>query len=394
MKRRELLLSAFVLLAGCGSDDFHNPAVPWQGSLRHPIPVQGEYSHQEGDTVAYTLAVEYPDGADWRVSSQGCSLSVFALQKKILSVPVEGAISADPDRNRLIGSHLYSYGFDGQQTVVLLDGEEIFRYPSREIIKGMMLTGEGLWTLGQSAAGTGFSLRLDGWEYFSRTSGTIIGEYDSATGPTGALYEDEGSICFSYRSEAGELYVVRDSEPWHIPVEGAWQRIMDARSMGGVEYVCAMEEDGSLVVLADGEPLTVFDTAPARTVYTARFVYGGGDIYLKSTLIYSGEMTCVWNLSHEVVFMSEFLTDLYYYDGNFIYFGTAVDGRDTAYGEKVMLMGDGDRLYSSFCAISLDGKLYAAVTPAGNLFYPYLLSAGRRLAIPVNGYLIAVDALP
>ena len=390
---RKLFFGLAVLLAASCTAEVHTSTHPWIGRYRElPVPVQ-EYSHPEGDTVAYVLAVEYAEGVDWRRDGGPCNLSVYASQKKILSIPVEDPLSADADRNRLIGSHLYSDCFEGMETVVYTDGVEAFRYGGRELFVGMMLSEEGLWTLGQGVSGGGFSLRCDGNEVFSRASGTIIGDHDPSTGP--ALYYDGESLCFCYCSEVGGLYVVRDAQSESCPLEDQLQRIYDARSVDGCLYAVGESVDGHLFVYADGGRVTSFDLSFAKAIFSVRIIPVKGGPYIKVAFMLEdgSEGMCVWGPGNEILLSSDYITDLYFVGGNIYYFGTAEDGRETPFATKLQFLGEGDRMYSPYCALFLGDSPYAAVTPSSDLMYPYLLAAGRRLAIPVNGYLIGVNII-
>ena len=389
--KRSIVATAVLLLLACRPDAYHNRFAPW--GVTPPLPVPAGYVQAEGDTVAYVLALTYPGEASWRYRSDdaGAAWAVFANQKQILTVPCEGLISSDADRNRLLGGHLYSDAFDGDETVLLRDGRELFRYPGREWMRGIRLQGDSVLTLGQSPAG-GFSLRCNGLELFSRASGQVIGPAEAEAGSPGFLYP-EG---FSYCALDGTPYRVRDAVAEAFPLCEPVARILDARSLGDRFYVAAVRENGSVGIYVDGQRQTGFDLSQARRIYSGALLPGEDGLLFKAAfdLGTAGERLYVWSLSREVLFCAEFIPPLYHAAGRWYYFGTLGDGKDSPYGEKVLLQGTGDRLMGPRCACWKAGHSYAVVTAADPLLYPYLLRDGRRLAIPVNGCLTDLEVIP
>ena len=93
--------------------------------------------------VCYVTGLDYPEGYDWRSDSENgtvkCSLVVFADGVPAMKVAVgnEYHISPDPDMHRIINGHLYTDFSTDDETIIKKDGQEIFRYPGREMICGM-----------------------------------------------------------------------------------------------------------------------------------------------------------------------------------------------------------------------------------------------------------------
>ena len=61
---------------------------------------------------------------------------------------------------RIREGHLYTDNLDGTETVIRRDGEELFRYPGRESLRGFLLVGGKVHTLGQNLDGDGFAYRI------------------------------------------------------------------------------------------------------------------------------------------------------------------------------------------------------------------------------------------
>lgn len=389
----------FLLLSTCTRISDHPTGRLWGVTEREPVQEQ-PYVQVEGDTVAYVLAVEYPEGAPWQMFGEysACHLSVFASQKKIISVPAGEGTSLVPstDRNRLVGGHLYSYSFVGVDTIIYKDGEELFRYPFWEFLRGFAVTPEGVYTLGQGASYDGFSLRLDGLELFSRSSGTIVGEEDFTARSEGALFRTDEYFSFGYMSTDGDFYIVRDLFPEVVSFQDDVDKVLDFKYIDNEYYVVALRPDGRLGVYAGGKRKIVFDLNDSKAICSACLLSQAGRIFLKAhfRLPDSGERLYVWDLRGNAVFRSETSVWLYMEDASLFWYGFPGDDWEYDGAAKIPLSSVGDRLYSQRCAVLRDGHRYAAVTATDNMMYPYLLRDGRRLAIAVNGYLIDIEVIP
>lgn len=378
----------------------HNSVRNWGVSGRAAFTDDSAYVQAEGDTVAYILAVEYPDGRSWQDAGEyaSCRLSVFASQKRIITVPAgEGTLlTPSTDRNRLIDGHLYSDAFDGGETVLFRDGKELFRYSGKEFIQGIQVSEEGIYTLGQSYSTEGFSLRLNGLELFSRAGGTIVGGEDFSVPCEGALFRAEEGLSFGYMSNAGDFYLVRGQSAELVRFQDEIVKVLDIRYMDGEYYIAAIRQDGRLAVYSSGKRLIVFDLNDAPFLFSARLVAVSGAIYIKVHfhLGESGERLYVWDMRGRTLFREESYVNLYLYGGEWLYYCPPEDGFETQYARRIPLSSTGDRLYSPYCAVFKDGHRYAAVTATDSMMYPYLLKDGRRLAIAVNGYLIDLEVVP
>ena len=144
--------------------------------------------------VCYLTAMEYPKDYDWRADEARdtirCSLVVYEDGAPVMKVPVGDAYetSSDPDRHRIIGSHLYTDYSTAEETVVKRDGQELFRYSGDEYICGMEPIGDDLYTLGQSKDGKGFALRKNGEVVLSKDNASLIG----------GLFNDNDNLCFAF----------------------------------------------------------------------------------------------------------------------------------------------------------------------------------------------------
>lgn len=182
----------------------------------------GEPAPVPMDTAVFVAAVDFPEGYDWRRdTSYGSVTGRLVLYRdggQVLSVPAGPGCRAslDHDLHHLVEGHLYTEYCTASETVIGRDGEDLFSYPGRELLCGLLVEGSDVYTLGQSRSGRGFSLRLNGEELFSRSEGTISSHLqDDSHYPSGALYRDSGHLYFSYFMDDGQ-----GSRRWYIVEDG------------------------------------------------------------------------------------------------------------------------------------------------------------------------------
>lgn len=185
------------------------------------------------DTSVFVTAVEFPDGYDWRRdSSYGAVAGRLVLYRdgeRLLAVPagLGSRASLAPDLHHLVDGHLYTEFCTADETVVARDGEDIFSYGGREILRGLLVEGEDVYTLGQNRSGSGFALRRNGEPLFVSDAGSLASHMSSDPAyPTGALYRDGGNLCFSYWKPLAEGSATR---VWYV-VEDGVETAVDAGS--------------------------------------------------------------------------------------------------------------------------------------------------------------------
>lgn len=241
-------------------------------------PGSPEQEKKEDDPHCYFSAVEFPKGYNWKRDSAGgqvnCRIVLFRDGERKLELPVqEGGLSADPDMHRIAGGHLYTdYCTDGE-TVIGRDGEELFRYPGRESMRGFFVDAEGrIHTLGQNRSGQGFSYRINGEAIYFRDAGILFG--GSGAGPglrSGALCQDsEGHVCFTFATGSGHWWIWQGGTVREIPLEDA-QSVFDLRPVRG-SPVAAYKKNG--LRIKAGEPFQ--ESYPTDlTVLSARIIPDG-----------------------------------------------------------------------------------------------------------------------
>lgn len=363
------------------------------------------------DSVVYVTGVEYPDDYIWQKDTAygmvACSLIVTANGKRILELPIGDKyyLSPDPDMHRMVGGHLYSDYSSDSETIICKDGVEIFRYDGREMICGFMVRDNTVYTLGRRRSGTGLTLRRNGETVFCCEDGIPVGDiYDSAY-PTGALYEDNGELCFSYSikytnniKDWRDWYVWRNGKTQLISLHPDIDKVFDIRVYKGDICIAAnMPSATSPLVLFVGDKRHILSDGGVWGVQNCKIVPGDNSLMVKGETLYNrGE-----SVQCTLWVVGGFRTILDEYARVYDFF---VDGQDWGYvmsrhgdivdviclnGKKTPYHGF-SHLMSLQCARIYEGKMYVAITPYKSGEMPTLWVDGAETTIPINGYLTGV----
>lgn len=232
--------------------------------------------------VCYITCFDYPCGYDWRTDPQKgsvkCSLVVFADGLPMMKIPVGDAyeVSSDPDMHRMIEGHLYTDYCTDSETVIKKDGKTVLHYPGREMICGMIVDSDTVYTLAHPRQGDGFTYRKNGKIILERSSGRTFGR----------LYCDGGSICFAFTEpvlSAGEeierYYHCMDGHITQTALRDDVRKVWDIMSYKGeVCYIASLTGvekpvlfyDGimnALVMPEDSEPLSFRMMAAEKPIF-------------------------------------------------------------------------------------------------------------------------------
>ena len=230
------------------------------------------------------------------------SVAVYEGTKRRLLL--EGVLGADPDMHRIRGGRLYSDYCTGNETVVLCDGKEVFRYPGRESIEGFELVSGSVHTLGRNRSGEGFSYRIDGREQLSRPSGSIVS----------GLHEDGGTLWFSFRSrdvETGQMrYYLSDGKKTEEAVSAKkLSSVFSLRMVGGVP-VTSGRMDGSRknpVAYSGDTQILLGRNPPGEAISCAHVAFEGSEMVFCGSYRTSagGEIYALWNRKGPLVTFPE-----------------------------------------------------------------------------------------
>lgn len=287
MRRYVIVLCAGLLLGSCGMhelgesarDDVHDGI--WTG------PGMNVGSSDPDRTVCYVTTMDYPDGYDWRADrekgSVKCSLVVYADGIPMMKVPVgeEYQTSPDADMHRIICGHLYTDYSTQEETVIRKDGKEIFRYSGREVICGMLVDGDDVYTLGHPRDNGGFTYRRNGEILLSRPSGKTFSR----------LYRDGEDICFAFCEQASSLsspleryYSVVNGVPEQAALRDDVKKVWDMMySDGKVHYIASLVGARAPVLFA-GESMCVLTLPQGASLLTGRLSVSQGVVCVEGVL--------------------------------------------------------------------------------------------------------------
>ena len=226
-------------------------------------------------SVWFMTGFDYPEGYDWRSDQQvgevKCSLVVFANGVPMMKVPVghEYEVSSDPDMHRMIGSDLYTDYSDDSLTVIKKNGKLLYRYPGREMIVGMYVQDEDVYTLGQSRSGRGFSYRKNGEPVVERMNGTLFNTFfKTGQGCAFAFYE-------TIKSESEDLeryFICIDGEVSQVAVREDVSKVWDILYKDGrIWYIATMVGVKWPVLVSDGEIRTL-EATKNTSMRSCRFI--------------------------------------------------------------------------------------------------------------------------
>ena len=278
MGRNVLIAVVLLMLVSCGLREIggeltQNDEGIWKGPGADLKP-GGTGSVKR--SVWYVTGFDYPEGYDWmsdpEVGSVKCSLVVYANAVPMLKVPVgtEYHTSADPDMHRMIDGDLYTDFAADSVTVIKKNGRYLFTYPGREMIAGMYVDSSGVYTLGQSRRGEGFTFRRNGDLLFKRDKGRLMGHSIDIRNGFAFSEKVAGSVMERY-------YLYRDGEVSQIAVREDVRKVWDVTVCNGEVYFIATLTGITHPVLVCGEDMYMLEFPLSTTVRSCCFISTGGE---------------------------------------------------------------------------------------------------------------------
>ena len=271
MRRSMALVAGLVLVMSCGLREIGEPQKSegiWKGPGAEINPGGSGAAKR---TVWYVTGFDYPEGYDWmsdpEAGSVKCSLVVYANAVPMLKVPVgmEYQTSADPDMHRMIDGDLYTDFSTDSMTVIKKNGRYLFSYPGREMIVSMHVDSTGVYTLGQSRNGEGFTYRKNGDLLYERAKGNLIG----------CRTVVENGIAFFEKvagSDIERYYLYRGGEVSQIAVREDINKVWDVAVFNGDVYYIATLTGITHPVLVCGEDMYMLDFPLSSKVTSCCFV--------------------------------------------------------------------------------------------------------------------------
>lgn len=265
------LLFAFV---SCGLSESYESS-RFSGNESWKNPSYEKDSTSSGIEVCYMTALEYPEGYDWRADRESgtvkCSLTVYADFIPVMKIPVGDRYetSPDPDMHRIIDGHLYSDFSTGTETVIKRDGEELFRYPAREMIVAIAVHEDGIHTLGKPRDSDGFSYRVNGAIQIERKSGKVFPRIS---------YEND-MVCFAFAEHIASLS--GNMERYYACIDGRIEQVAVREDIikvwdiliheGKISYIATMTGI-SFPVIVEEEKMTSLEMYKGMDVKACRLM--------------------------------------------------------------------------------------------------------------------------
>lgn len=309
MGRKIYLLAVLCALASCGleevGDKQDDEEDVWVGPGNIVSGNGGETG--VGKKVWYAVGVDYPEGYDWKADEEKgsvrCSLVVFANGIPMMKIPVgdQYEVSSDPDMHRMIGNNLYTDFSTESETIVKCNGEQLFRYPGREMIVEIIEDGESVYTLGQSRDGGGFSFRMNGQVLMENKVGFVFPHLQRGEdGFSFAYYESIGSgetaqerYFHYYEGDVCQVAVREDiKKVWDIVLHD--DKVCYLASLVGI----------SAPVLAVGDEMNSLEMPASSVVRNCRFVPEVNGLNIEGMVSQRRNrvFSCLWN-GYELVKM-------------------------------------------------------------------------------------------
>ena len=406
-----------ILVLACLAATFCSctPDLPY-GAFRHHDTQEalppGETGDEGGDIagpaqpvmkpVFNIVLAEYPDGYDWlRDPDYGiisCTISLMQNGTALAAFEAGHAscISTDLDMVRCIDGHVYTDYSTSSETVIKRDGEELFRYPGREMMAGFACAPDAVvYTLGipRDGDGSGWTLRRNGEPVASSSGGVVIS----------GMQMEEGGPSFAYL-ERHELVSGTDTT-WHLfrnmdetemILDGPDEILADFMVADGAACVLSWDRtSGEMFLYGDGDDSKV--TVGNDVCRPGTLLSDGTDIYVLGMVCPSGEQgrMTLWKGCGQIMSFDDGFTVLACYpDGEHIgavgYYGGSQEMQYLFHDGEYVRLPDGYGLASPSLGSFLEGHYCLCLNPLAVGEPPLCIIDGEKSPQEVNGCFIAL----
>lgn len=272
IRRGICLLAALASFACVELESPQNPSRP----SRDPSDDEDVKEDIQTREVLSYCGVKYPSGYDWRSDPQygnvKCKLFLNVDGEDIMEMNTgyEYGISPDPDSHHIVNECLYTDFSNETETVLRRNGKEIFRYAGREMIVGLAVREEVVYTLGQSRSGLGFSFRANGKVLLASSTGRLFT----------ILLENGDELYFGYEEDA-EYFIWRNGGSSRLDSMG--YRLSDMR-IAGDNIVLLAGGNGSPATILKSGLAEDLDMMGALGCYDCKFLQDGKDLIVTGYL--------------------------------------------------------------------------------------------------------------
>lgn len=349
----------------------------------------------------YVSGVEFPQTYDWRKDSASgnveARLVLFRDGERCLEFPAGRSerISPDPDMHRLFRSSLHSLFSDGALVSVKKNGQPLFEYNSPEKVVDMLVRDDGVWTLALTGV-SGICLRHDGKIVHKDPAGSLF--YVD-----GALYEDQGSVCFGYKvSMAGEFgpresyCLVRGADARAVLPPDGMTELFDLRSCAGQDVLLgAMPSYARPLVLCQAGRLSALSLPPNNGLYKPRLIPDlEGDFCVYAELEdFSGyRLPASWgkDLSLSTYGLGKEVLGL---AGSCCVFRDHIGGLTGIFRQGSLYLFRPELTLLSGSCIAFDGGTFILALSSMDGYPPLCMAGDVSRELALNGYLTAVEVV-
>lgn len=358
---------------------------------------------EKNDTLIFASAVEFPQDYDWHRDTAYGNISgkIVLLRNGVrvleLDAGLLGKPSVEADMHHLLDGHLYTEYIAADRTYIDRDGKHLYDFDGREYLRGILQCDNKLYTLSQRRNGRGFVLRCDGKSIFEKESGTVLKSFfDYPERRSGALYENDGQVCFHYRtaSENPLWYSVQGTDESQIYTNGG--ELLDAHVYG--DDLCTVvhvpEQGLSMSIGKKSALIYKFPTAKYRSVSLLKV---GGELLALGKVLYgtNSELSCIWSMDG----VQSRIKGSYNFAANVdrVYMYGTEDGEGTvvldSYGKQACKIPD--YIPSLGASSSVTGSdIYLALSHSDSLVAKVgILTPGKVCEVPLNGFLTGVEVV-
>lgn len=364
----------------------------------------------------YITAVTFEDGYDWqRDTAFGLvsgSIRLYWQEKLILSIPAGPGteVSLDADKHHFLDGHLYTEYNSISETVIKKDGNEFIRYDGPETIKGIVMRDGDFYSLGQKTGGKGgFSLRKNGLLLMEREAGTLCGSFaDPSYGETGALYEDEGIMYFSFYtafkddspSTERHWYLVKNQTVTEVWLEKEVEEFYDMRMICG-EFcrLVSLSGIGGPVMDMDGIQVNLVNTIQGNMANDYRLFKFRDRPFMSGRYNFgnesNGRYTGLWTSDGMFGLLDGKLRSICT-EGNTAYF---ISNCNDGSVEILSTSGYRDGIPRGYTvgppcsAACRGGKIYILLCPTSEYLTPVVWTPSGAREYDINGFLTSVTIL-
>lgn len=327
------------------------------------------------------------------IDRQDSSLVLFKNGEQILSVPYgeEFRVSGDPDMHHLINGSLFTEYHDAQGTTIGRDSIILFSYDGEETLRGLLTDGDDVYTIGQRCSGCGFVFRKNGEPLLESDYGQVYGSmYDASYMRTGALYKDNGSVCFAYYSD--KWHIVTDGVDNIINTPQSVKEIFDLRIVNGTVCYVSNDNYSSEPVLHLNKQTFDFSTSSYASGKDFRIYAREDGIFFCGSLKSDNKwITSCWSMDGNLQTFSGTGCNLYrdddscaftQYSANIVQFYIEDKGSESLKGRYEYV--------SCWNADYTDGVLRAVLTPKDKNQKPFMWENGKKTYFDIKGSLTSV----